>query len=120
MTGKRKGVQENKKVNRGDSHSYEGSPYQKNLKLKLLQRNCAMTEKGMPLNDKKKVNLILFTPLRNRDSAGQTGLPAPHRALNDCILPFSLIQGHTYELSSTLLSYFLISLHLRQTASSLQ
>ena len=71
--------------NRGDSHSCEGSLYQKNLKLKLLQRNCAMIEKGMPLNDKKKVNLILFTPLRNRDSAGQTGLPAPHRTLNDCI-----------------------------------
>ena len=67
MTGKRKGVQENKKVNRGDSHSYEGSPYQKNLRLKLLQRNCAMTEKGMPLNDKKEVKLILFTPLQSMD-----------------------------------------------------
>jgi len=44
-----------------------------------------MTEKGIPLNDKKEVKLILFTPLRNMDSAGQTGLPAPHRALNNCI-----------------------------------
>jgi len=65
MTEKRKGVQENKKVNRGDSHSCERSPYQKNLKLKLLQRNCAMTEKGMPLNDKKEVKLILFIPLQS-------------------------------------------------------